>query len=253
MQPLILYAKTDIGKQRLINEDSVAFELLGTQNVKTESNYGILVVADGMGGHDKGEIASDVATKQFIKKVREAMQKKSDKSDIEYKKILKSAVNAANKEVWKISKQEPNRIGTTLVAAIIVKDNVYIANVGDSRAYLVKPNKYIRQITKDHSAVQEMLDANIITKEQAKNHPRKNVITKAIGISEQIIPDIYEQKISNETLVLCTDGLYGMIEEDDIIKTVNNNIFKSIDALISLANKQGGQDNISIAIAKYGN
>jgi protein phosphatase len=252
MHPLILYTKTDIGKQRATNEDSVASLLLNTQNFKKKSSCGVLVVADGMGGHDKGEIASDVATKQFVKTVTEVIFKISDKSSTEYRKILENAVNAANKEVWKISKQEPNRIGTTLLAAIIVNDIAYIANIGDSRAYLVRPHKHIQQITKDHSVVQEMLDAKMITRERVKNHPRRNVITRAIGLSEHVVPDIYEQKISNETLILCTDGLYGMIEEDDMVKIVNNNVFKSVDTLISLANKQGGQDNISVAIAKYG-
>ena len=144
-----------------------------------------------------------------------------------------------------------DRIGTTLVGAIIVDNHIYIVNVGDSRAYLIKPNKSIRQITKDHSAVQEMLDNNVITKEQAKNHPRRNILTKALGLSETVSPDIYEQYMGGETLMLCSDGLYGMLDEKEITKTVNGNIYKTADDLISLANKHGGIDNISVAIARY--
>ena len=127
----------------------------------------------------------------------------------------------------------------------------YIVNVGDSRAYLIKPNESIKQLTKDHSAVQEMLDAKIITEEQAKNHPRRNVITRALGLSETIEVDIFEQDLTDETLVLCSDGLYDMLDENEIKTTVNGSIYKSTDDLISLANKHGGTDNISIAMARY--
>jgi protein phosphatase len=250
MFPMVLCTKTDVGKKRIINEDSVASLLLSTQSYKKESNYGILVVADGMGGHDKGGVASDLATKKFIEEVAEALFHVSDDSHIDFKKLLTNAVNSANKEVWEISKNSTNGIGTTLVAAVIVDKYVYIVNVGDSRAYLIKPLKSIRQITKDHSVVQEMLDAKIITEEQAKNHPRRNIITKALGLSEQIIPDIFEQELNDETLMLCTDGLYGMVGEKEIVMSVNTDLFNSADTLISLANKHGGIDNISLAIAQ---
>ncbi|KAA6342029.1 Serine/threonine phosphatase stp [termite gut metagenome] len=252
MLPLIL-TKTDIGKRRETNEDSVASLVWNVQSFKKERSYGVLVVADGMGGLDKGEIASDLATKRFIEEVFKTIYHSSDSSAIEFETILLNAVNAANKEVWEISRKESNMIGTTLVAAIIADKHIYIANVGDSRAYLITPQKSILQITKDHSAVQEMLDAKIITKEQAKKHPRRNIITKALGLTEQVTPDIFRLEINNEILMLCTDGLYGMIEEEEIVKSINGNMFKSADALISLANEQGGIDNISLAIATYGN
>ena len=178
MLPITLYTKTDIGKERTSNEDSVASLIMNSQSFRSELHYGILVVADGMGGLDKGEVASEIATKKFIEAVTENIfHYTSDNGQIKFKEVLTKAVEAANKEVWAISENQSDRIGTTLVGAIIVDNHIYIVNVGDSRAYLIKPNKSIRQITKDHSAVQEMLDNNVITKEQAKNHPRRNILT----------------------------------------------------------------------------
>jgi len=170
IHPLTLVAKTDIGKERNTNEDTV--------DSLTESNCYILVVADGMGGHEKGEVASEIAAKKFIETVKENILHSSQETkNIKFEEILTKAVEVANSEVWKISEQNPGHIGTTLVAAIIVDSDIFIANVGDSRAYLVNPKKSIHQITKDHSAVQEMFDAKIITKEQMRNHPRRNIIT----------------------------------------------------------------------------
>lgn len=252
MLPITLYTKTDIGKERTSNQDSVASLILNSQSFRNELNYGILVVADGMGGLEKGEVASEVATKKFIEAVTENIfHYTSINGKIKFEDVLTKAVEAANKEVWAISENQQGNIGTTLVGAIIVDNHIYVVNVGDSRAYLIKPNKSLRQITKDHSAVQEMLDNKIITKEQAINHPRRNILTKALGLSETVTPDIFEQDIEDETLMLCSDGLYSMVDEKEITKTVNGNIYKTADDLISLANKHGGVDNISVAIARY--
>ena len=253
MIPITLYTKTDIGKVRTSNEDSVASLILNSQSFRKEFSYGILVVADGMGGHEMGEVASEVAVKTFIEAVAENILHFTTSSNgiIRFRDVLKKAVEVANKKIWAISENQSNRIGTTLVGAIIFDNHIYIANVGDSRAYLIKPNKSIRQITKDHSAVQEMLDNHVITKEQAINHPRRNILTKALGLSEIVSPDIFEQDMEDETLMLCSDGLYNMIDEKEITKTVNGNIYKTADDLISLANKHGGIDNISVAIARY--
>ncbi len=252
MIPITLYTKTDVGKERISNEDSVASLIMNSQSSRTELNYGILVVADGMGGLKKGEIASEVATKKFIESVTENIfHYKADNGKIKFEEILTKAVEAANKEVWAISENHTEKIGTTLVGAIIIDKHIYVINVGDSRAYLIKPNKSIFQITKDHSMVQEMLDNKVITEEQAKNHPRRNILTKALGLTESVTPDFFEQDMGDETLMLCSDGLYGMLNDKEITKTVNGNIYKTADDLISLANKHGGIDNISVAIARY--
>ncbi|MFZ5940213.1 MAG: Stp1/IreP family PP2C-type Ser/Thr phosphatase [Bacteroidota bacterium] len=252
MLPIRLYTKTDIGKERTSNQDSVASLILNSQSFRNEVNYGILVVADGMGGLKKGEVASEVAAKKFIESVAESIFYYTSINDtIKFENVLTKAVKDANKEVWAISENQQGNIGTTLVGAIIVDNHIYIVNVGDSRAYIINPNKSLRQITKDHSAVQVMLDNKIITKEQAINHPRRNILTKALGLSETVTPDIFEQEIDDETLMLCSDGLYGMVDEKEIIKTVKGNIYKTANDLISLANRRGGIDNISVAIARY--
>ena len=248
---LSIFAETDIGKERKTNEDSVASLVLNAKSFNKNFDCGIIVVADGMGGHDFGEVASDLASKKFIEDTIQKILICSEKNEtIDFSKILLQAVEAANDEVWKISKDKENHIGTTLVGAIIVGNKVYIVNAGDSRAYIVTPQESIVQITKDHSVVQEMIDANVITKEQAKIHPRRNIITKALGLSEQIVPDIFETEINNQTLLLCSDGLYGMVGEEEIIKTVNGSISNSVEDLIMLANKNGGHDNISVALAR---
>ena len=253
IDPITLVTKTDIGKEININEDTVDSLVINPQSLKTELNYSILVVADGMGGHEKGEVASEIASKKFIETIKENIRHSSQETkNINFEEILAKAVEVANSEVWKMSQQNPGQIGTTLVGAIIVDSEIFIANVGDSRAYLVTPKKSIHQITKDHSAVQEMFDAKMITKEQMRNHPRKNIITKALGLEENVAPDIFHEDLKKDNvLLLCSDGLYGMIDDEEIISTMNGNIYKSADALITLANKHGGIDNISVAMAKY--
>ena len=250
-QPLSIFSDTDIGNERKINEDCVATLMLNAKSFNNNFDCGILVVTDGMGGHDFGELASNIASKKFMEDTIQHILLCSEKNEtINFSKILLHSVEVANNEVWKISKQNINQIGTTLVGAIIVDNKVFIVNIGDSRAYLINPQKSIKQITKDHSVVQEMVDANMITKEQAKIHPRRNIITKALGLSEQIIPDIFEEEINDQTLLLCSDGLHGMVEESEIIKTVNGSVSQSVENLIILANKHGGYDNISVALAR---
>ena len=248
---ITIFAETDIGMERKTNEDSVASLVFNTKSFSKNLDCGILVVADGMGGHDFGEVASDIASKIFLEETIQNILICSEKNEtINFSNILLNAVEAANNKVWEISKNKNNSIGTTLVGAIIVGNKIFIVNVGDSRAYLVAPLESIVQITKDHSVVQEMIDANVITKEQAKIHPRRNIITKALGLSNIIVPDIFETEINNETLLLCSDGLHGMVREEEIIKTINGNIYNSVEDLIMLANKNGGYDNISVALAR---
>jgi serine/threonine protein phosphatase PrpC len=252
IRPITLFTQTNVGKERDNNEDSVASLVLNANSSKKEFDCGILVVADGMGGHEMGEVASDIAVKTFVEKVlHNILHSSKDKSKIDFSEILEKSVIAANKEVINMAGGKSNRMGTTLVGAIIFDNRAYIANVGDSRAYLVKSKKSLIQITKDHSAVQAMLDANIITKEQAKNHPRKHIITKSLGLNEEIRPDIFEQNLDDGVLLLCSDGLFNMVDDEDIIQAVNGNIYNTAEDLITLANKHGGLDNISVGLASY--
>ena len=250
IHPITLVAKTDIGQKRETNEDNVDL-VIDPESFNRKLNCKILVVADGMGGHEKGEVASKIAVEKFIETIKESILHLSQETkNINFEEILIKAVDVANSEVWKISEQNPNRIGTTLVGAVIVDNQIFIANVGDSRAYLVSPKKSIHQITKDHSAVQEMFDAKIITKEQMRNHPRSNIITKALGLEKDVTPDIFHEDLKKDNvLLLCSDGLYNMVDDLEITNTINGNINKSAEKLIALANKHGGIDNISVALA----
>ena len=244
-------AKTDIGKERNSNEDSIVSAVFNIGGNNQTIDCGILAVADGMGGHELGEVASSIATKVFLREVLDRLLEASIRNTkINFLNILGDAFEVANQEVLMIRKGT-RQMGTTLVGAIICNNNIYIANVGDSRAYIINPEKELFQITKDHSAVQEMLDANIITKEQARNHPRKNIITKALGLNEDAHPDFFETTLNNQMLMLCSDGLSNMIEEIEIVKRAHKNLESSVNDLINLANKRGGTDNISIALACY--
>lgn len=254
MRPILLYTLSDTGKIRKNNEDSVASVIMNYKSFGMELNYALMVVADGMGGHEMGEVASATASEKFIETITQSIFRSWHNSEkIIFREILLKAVEAANEEVWKISMHRPQRIGTTLTGALISGNYAAVINVGDSRAYIVKPSESIIQITKDHTAVQEMVDAGMITREQALFHPRRNVLTKSIGTTPFVRPDFFEAVLQDNFLLLCSDGLHGMIDEDEICNNLGNDIFKSAETLISLANERGGDDNISVAIAGYRN
>lgn len=247
---LAIYSLTDTGKRRENNEDSVASLVVNFQSFNKELTFGILVVADGIGGRELGEVASDIAAKKFIiETVNNTLISSVRNEKVNFSEILLKSIEVVNSEIWKLSEGKIKPIGTTLVGAIIVDNNFYIVNVGDSRAYLINPQKSITQITKDHTVVQEMIDAKIITKEQAKNHPKRNNLTRALGLSQDVKPDIFEEDIKNKILLLCSDGLYNMVDDDEIIKTIIRNLYNSAVELISAANQHGGLDNISVALA----
>lgn len=251
-RPIALYTQTNVGKERDHNEDSVASLIVSSNSSKKEFDCGILVVADGMGGHEMGEVASDIAAKTFVQvTLHNILHSSKDKNRIDFFDILGKSVIAANKEVMKLGENHSTRMGTTLVGAIILDNHLYVANVGDSRAYLVKPKKSLFQITKDHSAVQEMVDAKLITKEQARTHPRKNIVTKALGLDHDLRPDVFESTLDDGVLLLCSDGLSNMVDDDEIVKTINGSLSHSAEDLIELANRHGGLDNISVALASY--
>ena len=252
MRSILLFSKTDVGKVRRNNEDSVASVVMDYQSFGLELNYAVLVVADGMGGHDMGEVASATASEKFIETITANIFESWHNSEkIKLRQILINAVEAANNEVWKISMHKPNRIGTTLVGAIISGNHISIANIGDSRAYLIHPGKSIRQITKDHTAVQEMVDAGMISREEAVNHPQKSILTRSLGTTPFVKADIFETNINDNILLLCSDGLYGMVNDSEICEKVESDIYESVGTLITLANNNGGSDNISVAMAMY--
>ena len=230
--------KSDQGNVRTLNEDYAEFY--------EDENYTICVVADGMGGHNAGEIASKTASKALVKYIRENM-------DLNFAKdVLIKAIKHANLKVYNLSHCSEHYIGmgTTLVASLITKDKTLIANIGDSACYTIK-DKEIKKITKDHSLVQELLDSGSISPEQASNHPKKNVITRAVGTEEEVEIDIFE--LNNEDydyFLLCSDGLTNEVNlEKKLSFNIEENQLQNIcEKLVEEAKANGGRDNITVML-----
>lgn len=228
---------SDAGKRRIVNEDYADY-------YETE-DYRLFIVADGMGGHNAGEIASKLATEAVLEYIEDNWD------TFKEERILDNAIKAANKKVFNASNgdEEFKGMGTTIAACLITKSHIYVANVGDSACFMLKDHKLIK-ITKDHSLVQELLDSGGITEEEALTHPRKNIITRAVGAYEQVEVDIFKlpKEMENKYL-LCSDGLIDEVTNDEI-----ENILKNCDneeaakQLVTLANEREGRDNITVLV-----
>ena len=232
------FGKTDVGLMRTINNDSI---FVSTQPIGKLPN--LFIVADGMGGHKAGDVASREAIERFVKYA--CTTHMSDPAN-----ILDAGIISVNKDIFDManSNRDYSCMGTTFVAASLVENHVYIANVGDSRLYLI--GRDIRQITRDHSLVEDMVRMGVLEREEARTHYKKNVITKAIGVADDktSTPDIFEIEVENgDKLLLCSDGLTNMVEDYDIKKIVkdNDSIEDAVRELIKQANENGGKDNIS--------
>lgn len=235
-----IVAKTDKGLVRENNQDAYAVgELPG--------EVAWAVVCDGMGGAAGGNIASALAVKVISDKITSSYNEKMRDSSI--KNLLDSAITAANIEVYDMAYSRPDLKGMgTTVVAVVVRDNVaHIAHAGDSRAYIVNKDG-VEQITVDHSLVQNLVDRGEITKEEAEHHPNKNVITRALGVDKRIDVDFSEVDLQeNETLILCTDGLSNCVNNAEIADDIKDGQYYAFaDRLIKRANKNGGNDNITV-------
>ncbi len=232
------YGKTDIGKRRSTNQDCFSITQLPDGGI-------LAVVCDGMGGAKAGNIASSTAVDAISRYVERSYRLGLDFDGAA--EILNKAILSANIEVYDNSLKNPDLkgMGTTVVAAIAVDAFTVIAHLGDSRAYIV--GEQITQITRDHSVVQSLIESGKLTPEEARVHPRKNVITKALGIEENVFPDNnrYDFK-SGETLLLCTDGLTNYVDTEVIKKIIESNPSEDLaQLLVDEANKNGGGDNIT--------
>ena len=236
-----VYYETNKGLMRENNEDNFI--------VEESERYNLYAVADGMGGHKAGEVASSIA----IETIRDIFKKSSSNTDFKAPAFIIESFEAANKKVREeaLCKDECSGMGTTITMAVIDLELniVYIANVGDSRAYLIKDNEII-QITEDHTYVHELLKDGRITIEEAKHHPKRNVITRAVGSEEYVQADIFEIELSNDDIILlCTDGLTTHLTDEEILGIIKEfGCAESVQRLIKLANDNGGTDNITIII-----
>ena len=233
------YSLTDTGRVRSMNEDYV---FVSERPIGRLPN--LFVVADGMGGHNAGERASSYAVEVLLQSIR----KNKEKNPV---KVMRRAIESANDMVYQesISSDRSRGMGTTMVAAVICKDRLYVANVGDSRLYII--NSQIRQITKDHSLVEEMVRLGKLTKEEGRNHPDKNIITRAVGAEETVQIDCFEERIGiRDVVLLCSDGLTNMVSDEQIQQIINTekNLQKAAELLVETANRNGGRDNITVLL-----
>ena len=234
------FAITDVGKRRELNEDYIY-----TSDKMIGNLSNLFIVADGMGGHNAG----DYASRYTVEKVIETVEELENERDIE--EIMQEAIYRANAYIYEKARTDIklSGMGTTLVIASIKNQEVLVANIGDSRMYVI--NKNITQITKDHSLVEEMVTMGGLDKEAARNHPDKNIITRAIGVKEFVLADFFEVKLEKEDkILLCTDRLTNMINDDEIHRIVQSNkdVETAAKALIAAANEKGGRDNIAVVL-----
>ena len=229
---------SDIGMVRNLNEDYAKY---------LECNdFKIYVVADGMGGHNAGEVASKMAAEGIVNYVGENFSENT--KDV----VLKNAIEKVNKDIYFHSLKNDclNGMGTTITACLITKDWIKIANVGDSSCFGITNNEVIK-ITKDHSLVQELVDSGSISENEAANHPKKNIITRAIGTSDKVNVDIFDI-IENkyDKYVLCSDGLTNELTKEDIIKVINEekDLSLACERLVNIAKYKGGRDNITVLL-----
>lgn len=238
-----VFANTDVGKARDINEDFYYAS-------DPHNPLKLYILADGMGGYNGGEIASRLAT-NAIKGYIESNFLETNLEDKEAILILlKNAIEYANMVVYERSKQdtELEGMGTTIEVSIIYKDRVYIGHIGDSRIYRIRKN-IIRRLTQDHSYVEKLVKDGTITREEAQNHPKKNMLTRALGCTSYVEPDLMVKGFQvGDILVMCSDGLTNMVSEQEIYDYIIENIQQANRTLIQRANELGGYDNATVII-----
>jgi protein phosphatase len=232
-------ALSDIGLRRRTNEDCFALE----------PDLGLYLVADGMGGHSAGQVASELAAQASVSALRTLVDASASLTE-----KLRYSVAAANREILATAQANPDLagMGTTLVAVLAGDDRIALAHVGDSRAYLVTGGR-IRQLTDDHSLVAELVRRREITETAARGHPHRHVLTRALGVRRTVEADLAElTPAAGDTFVLCSDGLTGLVHDDEIAKVVGG--AEDLDAicarLVDLANDRGGEDNITIVLVR---
>ena len=234
-----IFSKTDRGRVRTDNQDAYFAGKITDDSV-------FAVVCDGMGGANAGNVASELAVRHISEYVIRSYRDGMDMTDTE--KTLKNAIVSANISLYDkaVNNAELTGMGTTAVAAFVKDGTAVIAHVGDSRIYLV--NGEIKQLTRDHSVVQSLIESGKITPEDAKVHPRKNVITRALGAEEDVAVDSDCLNLSDgDTLLLCSDGLTNFLDDKDILRVFQNNDISAVaERLVETANENGGGDNITV-------
>ncbi len=242
---MFVSAKTDIGMKRSTNQDSYSYGQLENGTITWA------VVCDGMGGMAAGNIASATAVEVIAGSLEQNLSPKSSASFV--KNLLKNSIESANAKIYSMAEENDDMrgMGTTVVAVVVIKGVAYFAHAGDSRGYYFS-NNVLTQVTTDHSMVQTLVDKGQLTEVEAKSHPNKNIITRALGVATYIDVDFETLNVSSgDTVLLCTDGLTNCID-DELIKlaSTDNDFYSLADRLVELANQNGGNDNITVVAVK---
>jgi PPM family protein phosphatase len=254
LQQLIAAGGQSVGKQRELNEDSL---LAITSTMAGNSGnlpFGLYIIADGMGGHQFGEVASNAAIRTVagyvLRKFHSYLfQIKTDTMDESFQEIMLAAVSEAQRAI----QREAPGSGTTLTAALVLGQQITVAHVGDSRAYFVYPDGRIEAITRDHSLVKRLEELGHISPEEAENYPHRNVLYRALGQGEILEPDIFTIAFPQPAyLMICSDGLWGVVSEPDLVRSITEapNLQRACQNLVTAANMAGGPDNISVVLAQ---
>lgn len=241
------FGLSDVGCIRELNEDCFCIHGFEDGNER-----GFCILADGMGGHNAGEVASQSAVKFIAERLKGVLDAPAD---AEIPAELTDAIERANDKVYRMSAESTahSGMGTTVVAAYIDGGAVYVANVGDSRAYVVKSDG-MDQITTDHSVVEELVKSGTITHEEARVHPQRNIITRAVGTEPSIRTDVFECECSSgDVLLLCSDGLSTMLKDDEIEAIIKREetLEKTVCNLVDAAKERGGLDNITVICIRF--
>ena len=250
-QNLEIATCTDPGMVRSHNEDSIA----------TDAANGLVVLADGMGGYNAGEVASGMATTVIITEMRQILAS-TQPNQIDPRtnqtiaaRLMREQVLKANGSIYQAAQSQPQYagMGTTLVVCLFYDNRMLVAHLGDSRLYLLRDGAF-RQLTRDHSLLQEQIDSGLLTAEQAKNAQHKNLVTKALGIDPSVEPEIHEYPTRpGDLYLLCSDGLCDMVEDEEIstaLQALGGNLKLAAQQLVQMANDNGGRDNVSVILVR---
>lgn len=250
-QALEIVSRTHPGRVRAHNEDSVS----------TEPSCGLVVLADGMGGYNAGEVASGITVSVLTTEVKHALQDmRPEDADEESGEdvgvvLLRENVQKANASIFHASQSQPQYagMGTTVVAGLFYDDRVAVAHVGDSRMYRLRGEEF-EAVTRDHSLLQEQIDSGMISKEDARQSRNKNLVTRAVGIEEIVATEVHVHEVEvGDIYLLCSDGLNDMVEDEHIggtLRALRANLDLAADQLIKMANENGGRDNVSVILVK---
>ncbi len=248
---LEIYGLTNVGRKRSHNEDSIGSDV----------GIGVAVLADGMGGYKAGEIASAIAVNMLLDDLRgglkriEPGEREDENGHRQESRLVKAALERANETIFQTAQSQPQcrGMGTTAVVTVFYDNRLTVAHVGDSRVYRLRGDQF-EQVTSDHSLLQELVDKGFYTAEEAKRSLNKNLVTRALGIDLHVDPEVHEEVIMpGDVYLLCSDGLSDEVEDEcihDTIRKHQDSIEEAAEMLVQLANERGGQDNISVILAR---